>query len=74
MVIEGPGPALVPVVLHVEDKGKFEVSSEDSMIKGKINVIVHGTGGDETGSTLLISKGQATLAAFEKEKKPKHGD
>ena len=59
--IEGPGPILVPVSLHVADKGKFEVESATTKIEGKIDVVVHTLGLDATGSTLSISKAKASF-------------
>jgi hypothetical protein len=62
----GGGPMLVPIDLHVTDKGTFKVESESTgtKLKGKIQVVIdvpptgeHGP----FGGTISITKGEATF-------------
>ncbi len=54
-----PGTALIPVDLHVEDTGNFEVAGEGVEMKGELTVIVDSTLIGATTGTIVISNGKA---------------
>lgn len=56
----GPfSPVMVPLELHVKDKGKFELESASAELKGKIVVTVDSDPFGGTSGTITITKGKA---------------
>jgi len=59
-----PSPVMVPIDLHVTDKGTFEVSEVggDLTLSGKLKVVVDSTLGVGTSGTIEIKNGKASVA------------